>query len=448
MNRIKIIGAGLAGCEAAYYLANKGHKVMLYDMKPVKYTKAHSYKGFAELVCSNSLKSTEPTNASGLLKEEMKLLGSLVMEAAYSCVIPAGGCLAVDRIRFSDYITEKISLNKNIDIISEEVTNFDEAKEGTYTIVSTGPLTTDALAKEISKLTGKDRLYFFDAAAPVITYESIDLDKVFWAARYNKGSADYLNCPMDKNQYDEFYEALLTAKKSQLKDIDKDIFFEGCMPIEELAKRGYLTPLFGPMKPVGIVNSRQPDKRFHAIVQLRRENSEGALFNMVGFQTRLLFEEQKRVFRLIPGLESAQFARYGVMHRNTYINSPALLDMSCRLKSRPDIYFAGQMTGVEGYLESAVSGIYTAIQLDRHIKGLDTADFTKKTCTGALMAYITDPTVSNFQPMNANFGIMEPLSQTRMKKTEKKSQRSQNAITHIKKLLDNLDRSNTHKFVK
>lgn len=438
MGRIKIIGAGLAGCEAAYYLAQKGHRVELYDIKPVKFTKAHSYPGFAELVCSNSLKSIELTNASGLLKEEMKLLGSIVMEAAYKSQVPAGGCLAVDRNCFSDHITKKISENENIHIISEEVSKIDEYNKDCYTIIATGPLTADSLAEEIAELTEKERMYFFDAAAPVITSESIDHEKVFRAARYGKGTADYLNCPMDKKQYDDFYEALITAKKAKLKDIDKDVFFEGCMPIEELARRGYQTPLFGPMKPVGIVNSVNPDKKYHAVVQLRSENSGCSLFNMVGFQTRLLFDEQKRVFSMIPGLENAEFVRYGVMHRNTYIDSPRLLDNTSRLKKRPDIYFAGQITGVEGYLESAASGLYTAIGLHRHINGFDPVDFTKKTCIGALMAYISDPSVVNFQPMNANFGIMEPLADTKLKKTEKKLQRSQNAILLIQKFLDEI----------
>lgn len=404
--KAKVIGAGLAGCEAAWQLANAGIEVELYEMKPKKYTPAHHYSGFAELVCSNSLKAARIESAAGLLKAEMERLGSLTVPSAKANSVEAGGALAVDRENFSDAVTEKIRSHSLITVIGDEVT---EIPDGNV-IIATGPLTSDGLAESISKICGNS-LSFFDAAAPIVTSESLDKNLVFLASRYGRGEADYINCPMNKEEYTEFYNALITAESAELKEFDKELFrvYEGCMPIEVLAKRGEDTMRFGPLKPVGLTDPRT-GKRPYAVVQLRKENKEGTLYNLVGFQTNLKFAEQKRVFSKITGLADAEFVRYGVMHRNTFINSPVLLDNHFCMKQNPDIYFAGQMTGVEGYMESAASGIIAGLSMARKLNGLEQINLPIDTMTGALSAYISDPfNADKFQPMGANMGILPEL---------------------------------------
>ena len=408
---INVIGAGLAGCEAAYQAAQMGVKVRLYEMKPQKYTPAHHNPNFAELVCSNSLRSDDPSNAIGLLKQELRELGSLIMESAEKNRVSAGSALAVDRELFSKYITDKIKNHPNIEVIYEEVSKINSDE---ITVVASGPLTSDSLAEFIRSELGLNNLHFFDAAAPIIDFESIDMTKAFFASRYNKGDADYINCPMNEQEYRAFYEALISAKEAPLHDFDKqeqDLkVFEGCMPVEVMAKRGYETLLFGPLKPVGIEHPETKDTYF-AVVQLRKENNEGTMYNIVGFQTHLTFSEQKRVFGMIPGLENASFLRYGVMHRNTYLNSPGILDFDYSLRKNPSIYFAGQMTGVEGYIESCSSGYVAGINAGRQALGLERIDFTENTVIGALAHYVSSSCISgNFQPMNANFGIVAPLN--------------------------------------
>jgi methylenetetrahydrofolate--tRNA-(uracil-5-)-methyltransferase len=407
---INVIGAGLAGCEAAYQAAQMGVNVTLYEMKPSKYTPAHHSPKFAELVCSNSLRSNELSNAIGVLKEELRALGSLIMESAYSTRVAAGSALAVDRELFSDYITDKIKNHPNIEIVYEEVK---EINPDEITVIASGPLTSDPLADHIREALGLGNLHFFDAAAPIIDFESIDMTKAFFASRYNKGDADYINCPMNEEEYKAFYSALIGAKEAELHDFDKESqslkVFEGCMPVEVMAKRGFETLLFGPLKPVGIEHPITKETYF-AVVQLRKENNNGTMYNIVGFQTHLTFSEQKRVFGMIPGLENATFLRYGVMHRNTYLNSPGLLDCDYSLKSNGNIYFAGQMTGVEGYIESCSSGFVAGVNAARRALGLEKIDFTDRTVIGALSHYVSGSTISsNFQPMNANFGIVAPL---------------------------------------
>lgn len=409
---IKIIGAGLAGCEAAYQAAELGVFVELYEMKPKKYTPAHRKDGFAELVCSNSLRSNEVSNAVGLLKEELRLMGSLIMEAAYATEVPAGSALAVNRDEFSDYITDKIKNHPNIKVISEEVTEIDP---DVITVVATGPLTSEALAEHISSLTGGGELHFFDAAAPIIDFATVNTDIAFFASRWGKGNPeDYLNCPMTREEYDVFYNALISAESAPLKAFDKELqedltVFEGCMPVEVMAARGYDTLRFGPMKPVGLPNPKTGEDAF-ATVQLRRENKEGTMYNIVGFQTHLTFGEQRRVFRLIPGLEAAEFFRYGVMHRNTYIDSPGFLTPTYSVKKQPKTFFAGQMTGVEGYVESTSSGFVAGINAARLALGREAIVFPRETEIGALSHYVSEGGVSStFQPMNANFGIIAPF---------------------------------------
>ena len=407
---INVIGAGLAGCEAAYQAAKAGVRVTLYEMKPSKYTPAHHSPEFAELVCSNSLRSDDITNAVGLLKAELRSLGSIIMESADRNKVPAGSALAVDRVKFSSYVTEKIKNHPNIEVVSEEVCSIDPDE---ITVVATGPLTSDALADYLKTDMALGDLHFFDAAAPIVEFDSIDMSKAFFASRYNKGDADYINCPMNEEQYREFYKALVTAEEAELHGVDKDTgkltVFEGCMPVEVMAKRGYETLLFGPLKPVGIENPETKETYF-AVVQLRKENVDGTMYNIVGFQTHLKFPEQKRVFSLIPGLENAVFLRYGVMHRNTYLNSPDVLTHFYSLKSNRNVYFAGQMTGVEGYIESASSGFVAGTNAALRALGKDEIDFTAKTSIGALAHYVSNGSYSgNFQPMNANFGIVEPL---------------------------------------
>lgn len=403
---INVIGAGLAGSEAAWQAARLGVPVRLYEMKPEKRTPAHSYSGFAELVCSNSLRSLQLSNAIGLLKEELRRLGSLIMEAADANTVPAGAALAVDRYAFSDYITDRIKSHPLIEVIPCEVT---EIPEG-ITVVASGPLTSDALAETIHGMLGEGYLSFFDAAAPIVDFASVDMTKAYFASRYGKGEASYINCPMEKDEYDRFYEALVTAEEAHIKDFDKKELkvFEGCMPVEVMAKRGRDTLLYGPLKPVGLPYPGT-DREPYAVVQLRAENAAGTMYNLVGFQTHLTFGEQKRVFGMIPGLENAEFLRYGVMHRNTYLNSPKLLSADYSLMKSPDIFFAGQMTGVEGYIESTSSGWLAGVNAARRALGLEPAVPEKKTVIGALAGYVSDRTVTNFQPMNANFGIVDPL---------------------------------------
>ena len=410
--KIKIIGAGLAGCEAAWQAAKLGVKVELYEMKPMKFSPAHHSEGFAELVCSNSLRSNDTSNAVGLLKEELRRMGSLILEAAYATQVPAGSALAVNRDEFSQYVTDKIKSNPNITVINQEVTdfNFDEV-----TVVASGPLTSEALADRISVLTGGNELHFFDAAAPIVDFASIDMSKAFFASRYGKGDPeDYLNCPMTEEEYALFHKELVSAATAPLKAFDKELqedltVFEGCMPVEVMASRGYDTLRFGPMKPVGLPVPATGEDAF-ATVQLRRENKEGTMYNIVGFQTHLTFGEQRRVFGLIPGLENADFFRYGVMHRNTYLNSPKHLTNLYSMRNYPNLFFAGQMTGVEGYIESTSSGFVAGINAALRALGKDPIVFPRETEIGALAAYVSEGGVSSsFQPMNANFGIIAPF---------------------------------------
>ena len=434
---INVIGAGLAGCEAAYQAAKRGVRVRLYEMKPNKYTPAHHSEKFAELVCSNSLRSDELSNAIGVLKAELRAMDSLIMEAADHCKVPAGSALAVDREKFSAYITEKIKNHPNIEIVYKEI---DKISSDEITVVATGPLTSVALSDFIKDGLGMNGLYFFDAAAPIVEFDSIDMSKAFFASRYNKGDADYINCPMTEAEYNDFYNELTTAKEAELHEFDKDsqklTVFEGCMPVEVMAKRGYETLLFGPLKPVGIEHPVTKET-YHAVVQLRKENEHGSMYNIVGFQTHLTFGEQKRVFSMIPGLENASFVRYGVMHRNTYINSPKYLTSFYSLRSNPNIYFAGQMTGVEGYIESASSGFVAGVNASLRVLEKDEVDFTKETVIGALSHYVEDGAYSgNFQPMNANFGIVAPLTYKvkggKKARNEEIAKRALNVIEQIK----------------
>ena len=401
-NYIDIIGAGLAGCEAAWQIANRGISVRLHEMKPNKKTPAHHSDTFAELVCSNSLRSDGLENAVGLLKEELRRLGSLIMECADETRVPAGGALAVDRHGFSQAVTNKILNHPKIEVCYEEVTSL---CSDVITIVATGPLTSDNLAEHISKILGVDSLYFFDAAAPIVRLESINMDIAFRASRYNKGDADYINCPMNKEQYLSFYEALINAETAQLKTFENIKVFEGCMPIEIMAKRDVDTIRFGPLKPVGL-NDPKTGKEYYAVVQLRQDDKAATLFNIVGFQTNLKWGEQKRVFSMIPGLENTEFERYGVMHRNTFLNSPVLLDSAYRLKKRPMLFFAGQMTGVEGYIESTSSGLVAGINAARQFNQQGDIIFPGNTAIGALARYISNPATDKFQPMNINFGSL------------------------------------------
>ena len=406
---VKVIGAGLAGCEAAWQIANAGIPVTLYEMKPVKFTPAHKYKGFAELVCSNSLKAERLGSAAGMLKEEMRRLGSLTMQCAEVSRVSAGGALAVDRTRFSDEVTARIRSHPLITVEEREVTEIPDGR----VIIATGPLTSDALSESIGKLIGGEYLHFHDAAAPIVSFDSIDMNKAFFAARYGRGTADYINCPMERDEYERFYDAVTHAESAPLHDFERserDSFkvYEGCMPIEVLAKRGADTMRYGPLKPVGIYHP-VTNKRYYAVVQLRSENAGGTMYNIVGFQTNLKFGEQKRVFSMIPGLENAEFLRYGVMHRNTFINSPKLLTERFNMRTRPEVYFAGQMTGVEGYIESAASGILAGLNTAREVKGLSPVSLPETTMLGALSKYISDETVTDFQPMGSNMGILPPL---------------------------------------
>lgn len=422
---VHVIGAGLAGCEAVTQLTRHGIPVILHEMRPVKSDEAHKTAYFAELVCSNSLRAGNIENAVGLLKEEMRRLGSLIMQKADEHQVPAGGALAVDRDGFAAAVTEAVKANPLVTIIHEEVTDL-ESLEGTV-IVASGPLTSDALFADIKKLLQADYLHFFDAAAPIVTADSLDYDKVYRASRYDKGGADYLNCPFyTKEEYVAFWEALCNAESAPVKDFEHDVF-EACMPIEEMAARGEDTMRFGPLKPVGLIDPRN-GKEAYAVVQLRQDNAAASLYNLVGFQTHLKWPEQRRVFGMIPGLENAEFVRFGVMHKNTYLNSPQLLDKHFNLRSNKRFYFAGQMTGVEGYVESAASGLMAGLAAARAVLELPEVEFPDVTAHGALANYISNPTIENFQPMNINFGLIPPLTIRIRKKREKNAQIAARAL--------------------
>lgn len=422
---VHVIGAGLAGCEAVTQLTRHGIPVILHEMRPVKSDEAHKTAYFAELVCSNSLRAGNIENAVGLLKEEMRRLGSLIMQKADEHQVPAGGALAVDRDGFAAAVTEAVKANPLVTIIHEEVTDL-ESLEGTV-IVASGPLTSDALFADIKKLLKSDYLHFFDAAAPIVTADSLDYDKVYRASRYDKGGADYLNCPFyTKEEYVAFWEALCNAESAPVKDFEHDVF-EACMPIEEMAARGEDTMRFGPLKPVGLIDPRN-GKEAYAVVQLRQDNAAASLYNLVGFQTHLKWPEQRRVFGMIPGLENAEFVRFGVMHKNTYLNSPQLLDKHFNLRSNKRFYFAGQMTGVEGYVESAASGLMAGLAAARAVLELPEVEFPEVTAHGALANYISNPAIENFQPMNINFGLIPPLTVRIRKKREKNAQIAARAL--------------------
>lgn len=426
--RVSVIGAGLAGCEAAWQLVRFGYDVTLYEMKPQKFSPAHHYPGMAELVCSNSLKAMRVESAAGLLKEEMTLLGSLLVPCAKACAVAAGGALAVDREAFSDLVTDKIRGESKIKVVEEEVTRIPEGP----VIVATGPLTSDALSKSIREMLGEEYLSFYDAAAPIVSVESLDMRRCFFAARYGRGEDDYINCPFSKEEYEAFYDALIHAQAVQRKDFEKEEMkvYEGCMPVEVLAKRGPDTLRFGPLKPVGLRDPRT-GKRPWAVVQLRRENAAGTLYNLVGFQTNLLFPEQKRVFSMIPGLERAEFMRFGVMHRNTFLDSPRLLDEHFRLQKDGRIFFAGQMTGVEGYMESAASGLLAGINMALTLAGKAPLTLPFDTMTGALSRYISDGSVQDFQPMGANMGLLPPPLVRERDKLKRYAQVSQRAVAAL-----------------
>lgn len=436
MSEISVIGGGLAGCEAAWQAAKRGVFVKLYEMKPKKYTPAHRSEKYAELVCSNSLRAAGLSNAIGLLKEEMRRCGSLIMEAADATRVPAGGALAVDRELFSQYITDKIGNNEFIECISEERK---DAGDG-ITVIATGPLTSEPMADFIGTLGGKD-LHFFDAAAPIVDFASINTEKAFFASRYGKGDADYINCPMTEEEYRAFYEALISAETAPLHDFDREsqesadiTVFEGCMPIEVMAARGYDTMRYGPLKPVGIVDPKT-GKEPYAVVQLRKENNEGSMYNLVGFQTHLTYSEQKRVFGLIPGLENADYIRFGTMHRNTYTDSPGFLDETYAVITRPNIFLAGQMTGVEGYVESAGSGLVAGVNAARLALGKEKLIYPRRTMLGAMAFYVSHGSIGRFTPMNANFGIVEPLGyRVKGGKAAKNEELSKRALEELSKL--------------
>ena len=411
VDKVTVLGAGLAGCEAAFQIAQRGVPVQLWEMKPQKMTPAHHSADFAELCCSNSLRSDALSNAVGLLKEEMRRVGSLILEAADATRVPAGSALAVDRAKFAEYVTKRVKNHPLIEVVEKEA----EAIPEGVVVVATGPLSSAPMAQAIAQRTGKDGLYFYDAVAPIVEFSTINMDVAFFASRYDKGDADYINCPMTREQYDVFYKALISAKEAELHEFDRvgqntPKVFEGCMPVEVMARRGYDTLRYGPLKPVGLVDKRTGRESF-AVVQLRKENKEGSMYNLVGFQTHLTFPEQKRVFSLIPGLENANFLRYGVMHRNTYLHSPGFLSNTYATLQRPTLFFAGQMTGVEGYIESAGSGLVAGINAARVARDMPSFPFPAHTMLGAMGNYVANGGVSDFAPMNANFGIVERLSQ-------------------------------------
>ncbi len=426
IEKVIIIGAGMAGSEAAWQVANRGIKVDLYEMRPVKNTPAHKTDLFAELVCSNSLRGAGMENAVGVLKEEMRRLGSVIMEAADATKVPAGGALAVDRKGFSQYITDKVTNHPNINVIHEELEEI-PYEENALTIVASGPLTAGKLAENIGELMGQRYFYFYDAAAPIVTLESVDMTKAWKASRYNKGEAAYINCPMNKEEYLHFWNELVNSEKAETHNFEKEVFFEGCMPVEEMASRGEDTLLFGPLKPVGLENPAD-GKLPYAVVQLRQDNADGTLYNIVGFQTHLKWGEQKRVFGLIPGLGNAEFVRYGVMHRNTFINSPEKMRPTLQFKDNDKLFFAGQMTGVEGYVESASSGLVAGINAARICQGLEPVVFPAETAHGSLCHYITTAPAKHFQPMNVNFGIMSPIKERIRDKKQKKMMIAERAL--------------------
>ena len=430
MQKATVIGAGLAGCEAAWQLASRGIRVTLIDMKPERFTPAHHSAGFAELVCSNSLRSDQLTNAVGLLKEEMRQLGSLILKAADATRVPAGGALAVDREAFSRYVTEAVENHPLITVERREVTKLPEENA----VIATGPLTSDALAEEIAKLPGLATLNFYDAAAPIVSGDSLDMTKVFRAGRYGRGD-DYLNCPMNREEYEAFYQALLSAEAAEVHGFDGKQVFEGCMPIEVMASRGEMVMAFGPMKPVGLTDPRT-GREPYAAVQLRAENNEGTMYNLVGFQTRLKWGEQKRIFSMIPGLENAEFLRYGVMHRNTFLHSPGFLDIHYQMIARPGTYFAGQMTGVEGYVESASSGMVAGISLARQMLHKEPVDFTQLTAIGGLAHHVAHAS-GDFQPMNANFGLIAAFPKKIRNKQERYGQIAARALDVIEAIRSN-----------
>lgn len=438
-SKVTVIGAGLAGSEAAWQIASQGVPVTLYEMRPVRKTPAHITDKFAELVCSNSLRANGLTNAVGVLKEEMRLMNSLILRCADKHAVPAGGALAVDRDGFSGEVTEMLRSHPLIEVRNEEITDIPAG----IAVIATGPLTSPALSDKIKALLGEEYFYFYDAAAPIVEKESIDMDKVFLASRYDKGEAAYLNCPMTEEEFEAFYEALITAEAAPIKDFEKEIYFEGCMPIEVMARRGKQTVLFGPMKPVGLVDPRT-GRQPHAVVQLRQDNAAGTLYNLVGFQTHLKWGEQKRVFSMIPGLENAEFVRYGVMHRNTFINSPKLLKATYQFRARDDLFFAGQMTGVEGYVESAASGLIAGINAARLARDLEPLVLPEDTALGSMAQYITTADFRHFQPMNANFGLFPPLDEKIRNKKLKNEKIAQRAIEKIQNFSQKLYNSSCH----
>ena len=431
MKKVIVIGAGLAGSEAAWQAAEHGAQVTLFEMRPLRSTPAHKTDGFAELVCSNSLRGAGLENAVGVLKEEMRRMRSLIMQAADATAVPAGGALAVDRTKFSDYVTARIKQHSNITVQHEEITQIPSTDEA-IVIIASGPLTDGALSAEIAALLGNDSFYFYDAAAPLVTASSIDMMHAYRASSYGKGDAAYINCPMNEEQYEAFYAALITAETAQAHDFEKEIFFEGCMPVEVMAARGKDTLLYGPLKPVGLEHP-ETGVRPYAVVQLRQDNAEGTIYNMVGFQTRLKWPEQQRVFRMIPGLTNAEFLRYGVMHRNSFINAPRHLRSTFQLHINERLFFAGQMTGVEGYVESAASGLMAGVNAARLAGNGEPLVFPSKTCHGALAHYITSCDPMHFQPMNINFGLLPPLAHLprRTRKPEKKRLLAQRALEEL-----------------
>lgn len=432
--KVTIIGAGLAGSEAAWQVANAGVPVDLYEMRPVKKTPAHQTENFAELVCSNSLRGNSLTNAVGVLKEEMRRLNSIIIGSADQTAVPAGGALAVDRDSFSETITEKIKNHPLITIKNEEITDIPEG----IVIIATGPLTSESLSQKIQEFNGSEGFYFYDAAAPIIDKSTIDMDKVYLKSRYNKGEAAYLNCPMTEEEFNAFHEALVNAEVVPLRTFEKEKFFEGCMPIEVMAQRGIKTMLFGPMKPVGLEDPKT-GKRPYAVIQLRQDNAAASLYNIVGFQTHLKWGEQKRVFRMIPGLENAEFVRYGVMHRNSFMNSPELLKPTYQSKKRDDLFFAGQMTGVEGYVESAASGLLAGINAARLAKGEEPIEFPRETTLGSMAYYITHAEGKHFQPMNANFGLFPELPERIRDKKERYEAIANRALDVQAQVIQSLD---------
>lgn len=428
---VNVIGAGLAGSEAAYQIAKRGVQVRLYEMRPVKQTPAHHTDKFAELVCSNSLRANTLTNAVGVIKEEMRRMDSVIIRAADECSVPAGGALAVDRHEFAAKVTEYVKNHPNVTVVNEEITEIPEGP----TIIATGPLTSSGLAAQLKELTGEDYFYFYDAAAPIVEKDSIDMEKVYLKSRYDKGEAAYLNCPMTEEEFNRFYDALIAAETVPLKEFEKEIFFEGCMPVEVMASRGRQTLLFGPMKPVGLEDPKT-GKTPYAVVQLRQDDAAGTLYNIVGFQTHLKWGPQKEVLQLIPGLENAEIVRYGVMHRNTFINSPKLLRPTYQYKNRDDLFFAGQMTGVEGYVESAASGLLAGINAARLVKGEEPAVLPAVTAMGSMANYITTTNAKNFQPMNANFGLFAPLEKKIKKKQERNEAYANRALETIQNFVN------------